>query len=63
MKKKLGKKRMMENLKSEKNELGKKQSGERGGIQMGRKKKSQGEGELKPRKWEKEKKSEREGDL
>lgn len=47
-----------------KNELGKQQSRERGlGIRMGRKKKSYGEGELKPRKWEKEKRNEREGDL
>jgi hypothetical protein len=37
---------MMENLKSEKNELGKKRSRGRGGTRLGRGKMSQGEGEL-----------------
>ena len=56
-------KRKMENLKTEKKNEKKKEAGERGGTKREREKRSQGEGEFNPRKWAREMKNERKGDL
>jgi hypothetical protein len=59
-----GTERKTENLKLKKKKkwIGKNKNWKRGGIERKRERRSEREGELKPRKWKREKKSERGGE-